>query len=1452
MSMAHFRSYTSSKMTRTKAHMKTHGAPHARTRSLLDSSSLCSTCLRILGSYTLLLLLSSCSCIRPALADLPVHCLLEDMKGHWIFHFTPPQPADSVKMGHEFCLHQTPNTNQENLKLLKKGRDHWKSQLHSSSSMEVLLTDEETAEVEHRSVDGSGTSFSSGSSSSSSSSLSSTGAGSTSSFLTHKLLVKTVGRAASSTSSAQFTSATLVHSATAERAKQSSDIIGSWTPIYDEGMEVRLASTTGASGSDGGERSLFAFSGYECADPGAQALSTFEHIASMLRPYLFGGDNHGNTSASRIASSAASLAQMMDMAQNYNSLVPALLIELRKSLGMEGRGRGGTNSTRHLHHAGSAASWSSTSSASSSTMLQQSQSTHQAPDSHQEELLSNDHVVANNGNLQGGHQHQIRQIASHLSSLVQRTQSNCQLASANIQPDASLPAGYASKCGITNLGWYHVKKPAQQLEQPPEYEYGCWWAEKKDEEQRAAVSSLVMLGPTERKRDVLKAGRQERRKRHEMMLKAHQAQLLVPLASSTSKDFTSKESSTLSKKIKPLSFLSLSSRIYRKQHLIGELLSSSASSSGHYNHLRQQEQHHLPPALTLPHVLSAAVKQGLLAVAKSRLDQRSTLEHRGHRERQEHKNIVTDAVTAYGDVYDAAKDYVAQQVRQAYNYTRDLAGNLTDTIIDEAKEQNLTSSNSTTVEEVLSDMVFGGNNSLIALHEKSKATKNIVPNENLDSALDACNLDRRSENSLLEHELPQSFDWRQYKNGAWDYEPIDQGQCGSCYVIASTYAFQARINIMLLKGGFELQGAGSGRASLSVSAASSTSSSSSSSVLHVVNASSTPLPATRAGGNEERAPAKIAPSATTSSTSLIRREERGRDASATSTSKEREHGMATSSAATTSSGTTSVEEHKKANKVSVPYGIPLHCSYYNQACDGGYPELIGRHLVEFGAPTSGNVAHGGQACETFYNSGTKKSRFFASDYGYVGGFYGKCSEARLMREIMLHGPVPVAIDASSENFEKFVGTTPTTGHYVADADRSFVEVKFSTTSEDTLKKIREVAAAAKQGDVHLLGVGGEQQQQREHVEVGDAGEEDRNTGVASSFLDTSSAGTSASTSSTASASSTSSAAVARSTNKQVSTLRISGRLLVDANLPHQNEAFSSTTLLKTLAKSIGSTSSSSDTTGSGSSNVAKAETSNIWSSAFDSFGLGNVVRMRSSAGSHGDGPPESGDNTKQGLQLPEEDATRTSSRTTSHEALERFLLDPNTAKNIHIENVVEKGINGWEYVDHAVVAIGWGETTEDPESTARHAHSSSTSSTSSLIEKNEVDTMKQQLSMSASTTSTASASSMHSSRRVPTGEQEDSRSSGATEASDKKKASTSSTTAPRKYWILRNSWGTSWGKNGYAYVPRGTNDMGVELQAIFIDPDFTRGRGKAMLEEQGLSVQEFLEKVGKSNALLGV
>lgn len=101
----------------------------------------------------------------------------------------------------------------------------------------------------------------------------------------------------------------------------------------------------------------------------------------------------------------------------------------------------------------------------------------------------------------------------------------------------------------------------------------------------------------------------------------------------------------------------------------------------------------------------------------------------------------------------------------------------------------------------------------------------------------------------------------------------------------------------------------------------------------------------------------------------------------------------------------------------------VSCSIYNQGCDGGYPYLVAKHAEDFGLvpedcmPYSGSdekceLSSHGSACRDPKNPPT----YMASNYSYVGGYYGNCGEAAMMQEIYERGPIPVAFDAPSSLF----------------------------------------------------------------------------------------------------------------------------------------------------------------------------------------------------------------------------------------------------------------------------------------------------------------------------------------------------------------------------------------------------------------------------------------------------
>ena len=96
----------------------------------------------------------------------------------------------------------------------------------------------------------------------------------------------------------------------------------------------------------------------------------------------------------------------------------------------------------------------------------------------------------------------------------------------------------------------------------------------------------------------------------------------------------------------------------------------------------------------------------------------------------------------------------------------------------------------------------------------------------------------------------------------------------------------------------------------------------------------------------------------------------------------------------------------------------VSCSWYNQGCDGGLEVLVHRHAMEAGIPsqecmdyTSGKSGKAGECNAACFQD--ESDLVFAKDYGYVGGFNGQCSEARLLRNLYEHGPLTIAVNVAN-------------------------------------------------------------------------------------------------------------------------------------------------------------------------------------------------------------------------------------------------------------------------------------------------------------------------------------------------------------------------------------------------------------------------------------------------------
>ncbi|XP_044521966.1 dipeptidyl peptidase 1-like isoform X1 [Gracilinanus agilis] len=103
----------------------------------------------------------------------------------------------------------------------------------------------------------------------------------------------------------------------------------------------------------------------------------------------------------------------------------------------------------------------------------------------------------------------------------------------------------------------------------------------------------------------------------------------------------------------------------------------------------------------------------------------------------------------------------------------------------------------------------------------------------------------------------------------------------------------------------------------------------------------------------------------------------------------------------------------------------VSCSEYSQGCDGGFPYLIaGKYVQDFGVVEENCFPYLGHDAPC---SPKNCTRYYVSDYHYVGGFYGACNEALMKLELVQHGPMAVSFEVYNDFFHYRKGVYHHTG-----------------------------------------------------------------------------------------------------------------------------------------------------------------------------------------------------------------------------------------------------------------------------------------------------------------------------------------------------------------------------------------------------------------------------------------
>ena len=86
----------------------------------------------------------------------------------------------------------------------------------------------------------------------------------------------------------------------------------------------------------------------------------------------------------------------------------------------------------------------------------------------------------------------------------------------------------------------------------------------------------------------------------------------------------------------------------------------------------------------------------------------------------------------------------------------------------------------------------------------------------------------------------------------------------------------------------------------------------------------------------------------------------------------------------------------------------LSCNFYSEGCDGGYPVLLAKFLQEFEAVPESCFEYTEKTnkCSNACDYTKNKKKYTVSKYGYLGGAYGKTTEADIMKELRSRGPMP--------------------------------------------------------------------------------------------------------------------------------------------------------------------------------------------------------------------------------------------------------------------------------------------------------------------------------------------------------------------------------------------------------------------------------------------------------------
>jgi len=107
-------------------------------------------------------------------------------------------------------------------------------------------------------------------------------------------------------------------------------------------------------------------------------------------------------------------------------------------------------------------------------------------------------------------------------------------------------------------------------------------------------------------------------------------------------------------------------------------------------------------------------------------------------------------------------------------------------------------------------------------------------------------------------------------------------------------------------------------------------------------------------------------------------------------------------------------QHKDATLPDFSTSFPLQCSEYNQGCKGGYAFLGSKWATDVGlVPDKCAPYKTDGKCELSCNL-DEIPKVRATEYNYIGGYYGGSSPAAMMQELYDNGPIVVSFEPTDE------------------------------------------------------------------------------------------------------------------------------------------------------------------------------------------------------------------------------------------------------------------------------------------------------------------------------------------------------------------------------------------------------------------------------------------------------